>query len=117
MRRVSIVAFLPVESPWSAMPYFCVTEHKTGDIVKIKPQKYGELNYIFTDESHDVVYPDGDSIPAETDSFPAGKYYRVYCLNEIALLHSNIPLKMEGFTEERVGGVYRYESKKWGLIW
>lgn len=117
MRHVRIVAFPPYESAWSVMPYFCETEHKTGDIVRVTTKECGELRYIFTDESHDVVYPADGPIPEETDSFPAGKYYKVFCLDEIVLLHSNIPLELEGFTELHNRGIYRYENKKWGLIW
>ena len=117
MRHVSIVAFPPFESEWSVMPYFCETEHKTGDIVKITPKEYGELKYIFTDESHDVLYPSDGPTPEETDVFPAGKYYRVYCLDEIVLLQSNIPLKLEGFAEIHNRGIYRYENMKWRLTW
>ena len=117
MRHVRIVAFPPVESEWSVMPYFCETEHKTGDIVKITPKECGELKYIFTDESHDVVYPAEGPIPEEIDSFPAGKYHKVFCLDEISLLCSNIPLKLDGFVERYFDGAYIYENRKWGLLW
>lgn len=118
MRHVRIVAFPLFESDWSVMPYFCKKEHKTGDIVKITPSEYEELKYIFTDESHNVVCPTDGPIPEETDSFPAGKYYRVYCLDEISLLCSNIPLKLDGFVERHIDGAYIYESKKWGpMLW
>lgn len=116
MIHVGIVAFPQVESGWSVMPYFCKKEHKTGDIVKITPSGYGELKYIFTDESHNVVCLSDGPIPEETDSFPAGKYYRVYCLDEISLLRSNIPLKLDGFVEKYIDGAYMYESKKWRLM-
>ena len=116
MRHVRIVAFPPFESEWSVMPYFCETEHKTGDIVKITLEERGELKYIFTDESHDVVYPAEGPILEETDSFPAGKYHKVFCLDEISLLRSNIPLKLDGFVEIYIDGAYMYESKKWRLM-